>query len=221
MSEDYELLKAANEETLALDKPNAIIAYIGTGNPIKRDAAEKAFQKFFPKAIVTVKMHSVDPEIPYQPIGLDMVQKGAFLRAKKVLEVLKQDRKELVKIIDEDQKKWIIGIGIEAGLVETPFVNSGYMDFQYVVMLDLSGKKTIGAGPGWEYPPKVTQQVIKGKGDVEIGKIVGDLAENQNIKYEKGAIGFFSKGVLTREKITSTAIEMAIIPRISEEHYSL
>jgi len=94
------------------------------------------------------------------------------------------------------------------------------MDFQFCVILDECQNITIGSGISFEYPPQVIKDILTNN-ETEIGKIIGKLANNLNLKYESGAIGYLSKGVISRRDILTQAVICALLPRINKELYEL
>lgn len=177
-----------------------MIVVVGTSNPIKVKAVEKAFSKFFKN--VEVIMHPVIPRAPPQPVGLITVIEGAISRAKEAL---------------KSEERADFGVGIEAGIIPIPYTISGYMDQQFAAIVDKSGRITIGGGPAFEYPSFITNRIIKEK--IEVNHIMAEITGRQKIGHEEGAIGYFSKNVLNREIITEMAVIMALIPRINEDLY--
>jgi inosine/xanthosine triphosphatase len=208
------------QDALITEEPNAIIAIIATKNPIKLNATKKAFAKFFPQTHSDISAESV-PLDTVQPIGIEKVIEGAKSRAIQALNILKERRADMINVLDDFHKKWVFGIGIEAGLVEIPGSISGYLDFQYCVIIDLLGRMSMGAGPGWEYPLDITQKVVSENGALEISEVVKKMSNDENNKYENGAIGFFTKGLLDRPSLTQIAVQMALIPRISKDFYKM
>lgn len=180
---------------------------VGSLNPTKINAVEIAFGKYLNNfQIFKIK---ADSKVPNQPIGMDLIIKGAKNRAEAALN-------HLIKVNNLEQN--IFGIGIEAGLVQVPFTNTKYMDFQFCVIMDENERITIGSGIAFEYPHSVIDEVLSNK-DTEIGDIIGRLANNMNLKNEAGAISFLSKNIITRTEILTQAIICALLPRINKDLY--
>lgn len=177
-----------------------MIVAVGTSNPIKVRAVERAFSKFFKD--VEVVMRPVISKAPPQPIGLTTVIEGAISRSREALRL---------------EEKADFGVGIEAGIIPIPYTISGYMDQQFAAITDRFGRITIGGGPAFEYPPIVISRIIKE--GIEVNDIMAEMTGKQRIGHEEGAIGYFSKNVLNREIITEMAVIMALIPRVNEDLY--
>jgi inosine/xanthosine triphosphatase len=119
----------------------------------------------------------------------------------------------------DDSNPWPpnFGIGIEAGLIKIPIAPSNYMDFQFCVIMDENCEIIIGSGIGFEYPKKVIDYVFSNK--KEIGHIMGDIANNENLKHENGAIGYLSKNTIKTIDILKDAEICALLPRINRNLY--
>ncbi len=208
------------DHDVSYESPLTIVACICTKNDLKFRATLSALKKFFPQAHIDLSAEPIDFELP-QPIGLEQVINGAKRRAVEALKKIKEQRASMMDLLDEDHKKWVFGIGIEAGIVENQNAISNYMDFQYCVIVDLLGRITIGAGPGWEYPEFLIKQILNGKGKEEIGQLMQKISGNPEIKTQSGAIGFFTNGILNREAMTEIALQMALIPRMTQGYYTL
>ncbi len=166
---------------------------IATRNPVKVKAVENAFKKFFKE----FKIITVEYEYKRQPIGIKETILGAIKRACYAYNF------------------GDIGIGIEAGLVEIPYTKTGYFDIQFCAILDKEGL-TLGCGIGFEYPKVVVDEVLKGK---EVGEVMERISGIKNIGKSIGAIGYLTRGVIDRVKITEEAVISALIPRINKELY--
>jgi len=186
---------------------NEIKICVGSLNPTKINAVEQAFSKYF--NLFQIFKLKVKSSIPNQPVGMDEIIKGAKYRAQMSLNYLKNDKK-----LNDD----IFGIGIEAGLVEIPFANTNYMDFQFCVIMDEFEEITLGSGVAFEYPPKIIDQITSNR-NLEIGDVMGKLSNNPNLKNEGGAISFLSKNVLNRTDLLSQAVICALLPRINSKLY--
>ena len=179
---------------------------VGSSNPVKKNAVRLAYLKYYEN--FELYNINVDSEVPDQPIGFDQILKGAYNRAKKALIYLIENR----KLTSPN-----FGIGIEAGLCEIPMVKTNFMDFQFCIIMDEKKEITIGSGIAFEYPKSVIEKVFSE--DLEIGKIMGELANNKNLKREEGAIGYLSRNNLKRIDILKEAVICALLPRINSELY--
>lgn len=188
---------------------------VGTGNPLKFEAVRRVFLEQY--AFQKIHFHSFDVPsgVENQPIGMETVVAGAVNRAKLALEELKKLAGEHQPNLPEEK---IFGVGIEAGLVRVPRTITGFLDYQYCAIIDGCGQLALGSGPGWEYPPEVIRQISADR-QLEIGTVMGTIAGNTNIKYQNGAIGFYTANRMTRGKITELAIHTALIPILNSQIY--
>lgn len=169
---------------------------VGTRNPVKVAAVEAVFARVFGPEL-EVRGVAVDSGVPPEPFG-EEIARGALQRAKRALQ-------------DADY-----GVGIEAGLVWNEVLQT-HFDVQFCVIVDRSGRVTAGHGPGFVYPPQVLAEVKRGRA---VGEVMAELTGIPEIGRREGSVGYLSKGLLTRQKLTEQAVLAALIPRIRPELYS-
>ena len=170
---------------------------VGSSNRIKIEATEEAFEHFY-KNVVVVSV-TID-NLQVQPITLHGTVNGAVTRARKAIE----------KIEDAD-----LGVGIEAGLMEIPAINT-YLNVQFAVVVDRNNKLTIGSSPGFQLPAEVAKMVLIER--IEVDKAVEFLFGIKDIGEKRGIIDLMTKGATSRKELITNALIMAIAPRISEKH---
>jgi inosine/xanthosine triphosphatase len=178
------------------------IVAVGSENPVKISAVKNVMQKL----LGNVKIYGVKVSsgAPPQPVGLSQTLKGAQNRAEKAL----------LKVNNAD-----LGVGIEAGIIDVVLSKeTRYLDFQYCVIVDKEGRKTFGAGPGFEYPPIVTRKVIEE--NIEVGEVMEKITGIKKLGEKIGAIGYLSHGLINRTKLTEFSVIMAMLPRINTKLYS-
>lgn len=178
-----------------------MLVVVGSTNPVKMRATSNVFRRFYTR--VRAVGLDVRTGAPTQPIGLDATVSGAIRRA--------QEARRLRP--DSDY-----GVGIEAGLVSVPFTMTGYMDQQFAAILDRDGVFSLGGGSSFEYPSAVLSKVLRG--GVEVGTAMDELTGISGLGRRQGAIGFLSRGALTRTSLTEQAVLMALVPRLSWELYT-
>jgi inosine/xanthosine triphosphatase len=185
---------------------------VGSKNPGKITAVNNVCTKFFPGIQIKMFSYNSSSNVPKQPIGLDIVINGAINRASNASEYIQSQS------WFQDSPDVYFAVGIEAGLVPIPNTITGYLDFQFCAIMDQEKHLTLGSGSGWEYPPKVIQQVLDDP-TLEIGTIMAEISGDSQIKYKNGAIGYYSKNILSRPIITEQCVEMALIPFLNKEDY--
>ncbi len=178
-------------------EPKRVHLAVGSGNPIKARAAETAFGRWVPDVQTTAV--EVDTGVPEQPHDEEGPE-GAANRAIAALDA-----------VDEAG----LGIGIEAA-IHTKDPSGQPFDVQYCAIADRQGRVTVGAGPGFTYPPIVLEALEAGE---TVGQVIGRLAGSRTIGQEEGAIGYLTRLGTTREELTEWAVISAIVPRLRPELY--
>ncbi|MFQ5800863.1 MAG: inosine/xanthosine triphosphatase [Candidatus Hydrothermarchaeales archaeon] len=163
---------------------------VGSKNPVKIGAARDVLSQFFTN--IEVSGIEVDPKVSRQPFGMEESVEGAIARAEQVL------------------AHGDFGVGIESGLVAVPHTMTGYLDIHFCAITD-GIATTIGAGPGFEYPSFVVEEVKKGR---TIEEVMEDIIGIKDIGRKDGAVGFLSNGRLTRVELAKQAVLSAMIPRM-------
>ena len=176
-----------------------MIINLGSKNKAKLVAVKAAFSHYFKD--FKINQIDVDSKVHSQPKSLKEIVQGAKNRA----------------ISAFNSEKCDFAVGIESGIFEFPGTHSGYMDTSCTVIFD--GKEFfIGSSPCVEFPKKVVDMVLKE--DTEFAEAFKKLSwGNENLRHEKGAIGFLTKGVVTREKYTEYSVIMALVRIINKEVY--
>lgn len=172
---------------------------VGSDNPVKVEAVRHAARRLYGEA--DVRGFAVDSGVPAQPFEAQTWE-GARTRA----------RLALAAWPEAD-----FGVGVEAGLFDVPEAG-GLLDVQACVVLDHAGRLTYGQGPGFGYPPAIVARLRAGE---SVGDVVGDLAAEPDVGRKGGAVGWLSRGHLTRTSLTEPAVLMAFLPRMRAELYGL
>jgi inosine/xanthosine triphosphatase len=169
---------------------------VGSKNPVKVRATENVLKNFYND--LQVSGVDVDSEVPSQPFGLDQTIEGAVNRAKNAYST------------DVD-----LSVGIESGLMETPSSLTGYIDLQWCSIFDGS-RVTLGVSSGFEYPPGVIEEVLKGR---EVGDVMDEVTGISNLGEKTGAVSHLTHGLLDRTGNTEQCVLMAMVPRLNESVY--
>jgi len=165
---------------------------VGSENPVKIRAVSNVMKKILRNFVVEgVRVQS---GVGKQPSG-EMTRTGAVNRARAAL------------------SHGDLGVGIEAGVFE---YGEGLYDVQYCAVIDRNGWITVGHGPGFMYPPSVAHLIRNGR---SVSEAFAELYGEEDIGRRKGAIGFLTAGVLTREQLTEQAVMAAMVPRIRPDIY--
>lgn len=168
---------------------------VGTHNPLKVRATRNVLERIY--TTVNVDGIEVDSGVRDQPIGLDETIKGAVNRARNAFMGVN------------------LSVGIESGLLAVPHSITGYLDLQWCAIYD-GDKITLGVSSGFEYPPAVMEEVLKGE---EVGEVMDRVTGVEKLGQKTGAVSYLSRGLLDRTENTEQCVLMAMIPRMNEGVY--
>jgi len=166
---------------------------VGSLNPVKMGAVETVMKRVLRDC--EVRGVRAITKVKSQPFEGSTIS-GAVQRAKAAL--VRAD----------------LGVGIEAGVFER---EDGLYDVQYCAIVDKAGWLTIGHGSGFRYPEQVANLVKEGK---DVSEAFALLYGEEDIGRRKGAIGFLTEGLLTRQQLTEQSVMAAMVPRIKTELYT-
>lgn len=168
--------------------------YVGSMNRLKIQAVRDTIS-LYPTLFPQAKITGIDVEVEEfgHPKNMEQTVKGAITRAKKAFSDCNYS------------------IGLEGGLLEVPFTNTGYMETGACAVYD-GEKFYLGLGPAFEWPKKVTELITEGKADASKAFNQLGLTQHEKLGAVKGGIsGFLTKGRMTREDFTKYSIIMALI----------
>lgn len=173
---------------------------VGSENPVKIEATREAFLKYFDNVeVVGIKVGS---GVSDQPVNTETFE-GAKNRAL-----------ELKKINEEKGLGANFFVGIEGGIIQ---LYERWFAFGAVCIIDERGRTGYGTSSFFELPESIVRELLNG---VELGIVMDKLAGEENVKQKYGAIGFFTKGVVSRKDLYVGGIVNALIPFINEKFYS-
>ena len=173
---------------------------VGSTNSGKVNAARNVFRRAFRS--VTVVALPVDSAVGSQPIGDDSFV-GAQNRA--------------VAAIEQARAKDLpvnYSVGIEGGMLR---LHGRWFGLSVACVVDGTGRASYGTSPLFEMPDDVAEEVANG---AELGDIMIRLSGDASIRQSRGAIGFLTRGLLTREAAHEAAVSAALAPHLSPERYS-
>jgi inosine/xanthosine triphosphatase len=176
-----------------------VVVAVGSANPVKIEAVRREVGTILALGKVQSRGHPVPSGVPEQPRD-DEVMRGARSRARSALAA---------------DPACDYAVGVEAGLLRLPG-EAGHVEVQACVVVDRDGWETQGWGPGFQYPPFVTERALRGE---MVSAILGPVAKDDRIGSTTGAIGYLSDGRLDRTALTQQAVLMAFVPRIKRDLY--
>ena len=160
---------------------------IGSTNPTKTRAVENVLRVLYSEIeLVTLE---VPTGISAQPIGDIETRRGAYNRARAVLELT--------------DAEW--GFGLEGGIVETEF---GVMTNAWCVVVARDGRVGVGGSANMLLPDSIAQRVLRdGR---ELGEAMDEYANTQDVKRGQGAIGILTRGLLNRQGACEYIVRLAL-----------
>ena len=172
---------------------------VGSKNPVKINAVKDAFSNYF-NDFEVIEL-DVDSDVSAQPLNEETFE-GAKNRAK------------TLKKLNDDQN---IGaeyfVGIEGGIMN---YYSKWFAFGSMCILNKEGKIGFGTSPFFELPKQTNNKILEGQ---ELGKIMDQITKEENCKQKNGAIGFFTKNIMTRKESYVHGLVVALIPFINKNIY--
>lgn len=171
---------------------------VGSENPVKIKAVEEAFSKFFKN--IEVEGIKVNSGVSSQPIGEEETFRGAKNRVLKLREIAQ------IKNLEVD-----FFVGIEGGVIN---LFSRWFAFGAVCISNKEGKFGFGTSSLFELPQQIVSQLLNGN---ELGVVIDRIFRTKDIKKREGAIGIFTKGVISRKDLYIPAIIIALIPFLNED----
>jgi len=171
---------------------------VGSKNPVKARAVNRAFSLYFP--VVEVISIEVDSGVSNQPYN-EEIKVGAENRARNALNATDAE----------------FGNGLEGGIVE--IYGTAYIA-GYCAIMNQYHECHGSWGSLWECPALVVKELeAKNENGKELGDIIDELTKRKNTKQTEGAIGIFSKGVILRELAFRYTVIGALIPFLNERFY--
>jgi inosine/xanthosine triphosphatase len=170
---------------------------VGSANPAKVDAARRVLAAAFPGT--RVDGVGISPPVAAQPLGEAVTRSGAVERARAALRA--------APAAD-------MGLGMEAGVA---FEGDGSAWLvNWAAALDRSGRLGLGRGFALRLPPPVAEAVRAGR---ELGPVVAGLAGVADLPRREGAVGFLTRGLVTRGQGWEVALACALAPWLRPELY--
>ncbi len=155
---------------------------LGSGNPVKEKATRSALETYHDT--LDVERVSVDPGIGSMPMAWEQARTGARNRAFRAARKLDADR----------------GIGIE-GYIE----HAAFLTVWTVIMED---GEVLGEGGSGRIrlPDAVTSRLP----EEELGTVINDEMERDDVPEQEGTVGVMTDGRLTREEFTRRSVAHAM-----------
>lgn len=153
---------------------------VGSSNPAKIESVHLAMDQLGIQAIISG--NEVQSGVSQQPLSDNETIQGALNRAKSLRSL-------------EEGNFFDYLIGLEGGIVETPF---GMFVCNWGVVINREEKIGIGGGLRVQIPFHIAEKVREG---TELGKVLGDFYGDQEIKNSKGMIGILTNNQINRSLV--------------------
>jgi inosine/xanthosine triphosphatase len=173
---------------------------VGSTNTGKVTATRNVFRRAYGN--VDVNALPIESGVGKQPIG-DECFTGARNRADSAFEEAR------AKALPVDY-----AVGIEGGLLR---LHDRWFGLSVACVVDGEGRASYGTSPLFQMPDGVVEEVTNG---TELGDIMIRLSGDASIRQRRGAVGFLTRGLLTRVAAHEAAVSAAMAPHLSPDRYS-
>ncbi|WP_137169792.1 inosine/xanthosine triphosphatase [Marinomonas sp. FW-1] len=173
---------------------------VGSTNPVKVNAARQAFTQAFPNHIIHCEEMHAPSGVAEQPMSEAETRLGAQNRARYCFE-------------NSKDKVMNFFVAMEGGVDK---FEEGAATFAYVAIVNSEGLLMTGRSANLPLPDKVYQRL---QANEELGLVMDDLFNTDNIRQKGGAIGLFTNHAATRESVYTEALVLALAPALHSEHY--
>mmetsp|Transcript_29305 Transcript_29305/g.47039 ORF Transcript_29305/g.47039 Transcript_29305/m.47039 type:complete len:226 (-) Transcript_29305:140-817(-) len=188
----------------------SLVVVVGSTNPCKIKACERAFKACFPSVnairLIPVKAKS---GVSDQPMTDEETLKGAKNRAKNALQAIRKETKE-DSLID-------FSVGLEGGLNLGEDGDSLVCHAWMCVLCAKTGKASVARTASFMIPPQVTD-LIRNK-NMELGEADDVVFKRTNSGQGSGTVGILTHNLIDRCEYYRHALIMALIPYINLDLY--
>lgn len=165
-------------------------------------AIKNVFLRVWPKAkFKSVKLNSI---VSDQPIGDQETIKGAIYRARTAMKATASNAAGRADF----------GVGIEGGGKK---IDDQWYTLAWCAIVNKKRQISLGGGAIMPLPVIVGERLERGK---ELGPIMDSLTGRNNVKKQKGAIGVFTKGLVSRIQAYEQLVAFALVKFLSPKIYT-
>jgi inosine/xanthosine triphosphatase len=165
---------------------------VGSSNPVKVAAVREVLRFIAPEAIVAGV--AVESGVPDQPWGDEETIRGARTRALAAREALSAE----------------LGIGLEGGVVRND--DGTLRTCAWAVVVGEGGREGVGGSLAISLPERVAVLVRAG---LELGSAMDAVTGTRDVKYDAGAVGVLTAGLVDRQEAYEVLVAYALAPFVS------
>lgn len=191
---------------------------VGSGNPVKREATERAVagEDGFAEGVL-VEACPVPSGVSEQPVGVAETRRGAVNRARAVLDVDVGREAGVGPEAGTDREDgaagggYDLGVGVEGGVAE---VEGGDELLLVMWAAVTDGERLgVGSGPSLVLPDRIAARV---RGGEELGPVMDDVLGESDVARGRGAAGALTGGRVDRTEALATAVAGALGPFVTD-----
>ncbi|WP_042146457.1 DUF84 family protein [Paucisalibacillus sp. EB02] len=153
---------------------------VGSKNPTKVNAVQGVFTQDIVVGL------DVDSLVSPQPFSDQETMQGAINRAKQCAE----------------SEAGVVGLGLEGGVM---YVGDGLFLCNWGALITPMGETYTASGARILLPKEIEVKLTNG---VELGVIMDDYAKKSGVSKKEGAIGIFTKDLLTRQEMFTQVVTL-------------
>ena len=157
---------------------------LGTKNPAKIKAGELAGRELSAE-LVSINVSSGVSE---QPFSDEETIEGALNRARNAMKEANAE----------------FGLGLEGGVVKTSY---GLFICNWGALVTKDGESFVSGGARVKLPEKIAEELYSGR---ELGPVMDEYTKRQDIRKSEGAVGVFTNGRITRDRMFEHIIELLV-----------
>lgn len=154
--------------------------YVGSQNPTKIDSVKQVFSED------EVIGKDVESKVAAQPFSDEETLEGAINRARECASM----------------NKGSLGIGLEGGVME---IDDDLYLCNWGALVDSKENVFTASGARIPLPDEIKEDLEKGK---ELGDVMDDYANKNDVSKNEGAIGIFTYGAIKREEMFTHVVKL-------------
>lgn len=169
--------------------------WVGSKNPVKIEAAKKAFSQVFPENAFVFRGESADSGVPDQPVGIEETLQGA---------------KNRVKYLRQINHEAAYYVGMEGGITQ---LDNDWFAFAWMFVEAQNGIMGKAITGFFALPNEIVTLLEQ---DMELGHAIDRVYATENYKQKGGAVGLLTHNQIDRTDYYVHAMVLAMIPFINE-----